>query len=230
MIRLLCSRCFSLSDPPNSLWHGHSPSVGPSTFPLRPGHPRHHPTTPSVITHCPSCWELQGLQAGPEGAWPCAQALGLHRRWPALVERRPPCDLRQRVPLACWCCMPSHMRPTAKLQPGNHPETRPEDQSVHKYKVVFLGEQSGGCLGWALGIGTCDGMEWSRGFSGESISSSPRVTANLLICLKVGKTKIIIHFMYNSFDCTCQVSPPPRKASHSTFLPPSLADSPRDSS
>lgn len=44
-------------------------------------------------------------------------------------------------------------------------------------------------------------MEWNGGFSGESTSSSPRVTLDLLI---------ITHFMYNSFEGACWVSPPPR--------------------
>ncbi|XP_014650358.1 PREDICTED: ras-related protein Rab-41, partial [Ceratotherium simum simum] len=61
----------------------------------------------------------------------------------------------------------AHTWPIVRLQRGNPLETveRPKYQSPHKSKAVFLGEQSGGGLGWALGVGICDSMEWSGGGS-----------------------------------------------------------------
>ena len=107
-----------------------------------------------------------------------------------------PCDPRQQVPPTCQA-QSTPQGPTAEASAWD--PSHPSASLCANPSPAILGWQSGGGLGWALGIGRCDGMEWSRGLSGESISFSPRVSLGLLI---------LTHFMYNSLEpSTCWVSP-----------------------
>lgn len=108
-----------------------------------------------------------------------------------MVGQRVPCGPRKQMPPTCQ----------AYSTPQGPQPRHPSTSLCANPNTAILGGQSSGGLGWALGTGRCDGMEWNWRFSGESTSSSPRVTLDLLI---------ITHFTYNSFEGACWVSPPSR--------------------